>query len=1097
VTKYFYDTLNRVARTELPAVNGVVGVESRIYDDTGQLQQRTDPTGAVTVYTYDKLDHLKSETAVVRATITGTFAGNAVSTYGYHPAGAMLWRQDPAGNRTNFKVNAAGRTYESVDPLTYVTAYTHDQGGRITVAKDPLGRTDEYTYDLAGRLLKQERRTAAVAPAVGTALSSTSYGYDENGNQKTVTLARTGMFSYTYDALDRLVQVDQPTEPAISTSTYGYDIAGANTRVTNGNNQSFWTTYNVWGLPEKVIEPSTTAHPAEVDRSFVTAYDAAGNAVGESQPGGVAIAKVFDPLNRVSTVTGTGSAAVAPNATKAFTYDLMGRLKQVNSASATPIVLTYDDRGLAVSATNPSGNSSYNYDINGRMTKRVDAAGTTGFEWTARSELWKASSSLDATASVFSWNADSSVSTVVRGGTTRTYGYDGIGRVTVDLLKGTAPVGDLAKQSYGYDADGNVNQQVITLGTNTGNGTHTYDYDKAGRLKSWAKSGSAVVTYTYDGAGNRKTAGASTFSYDERNRLLTGVEAGVSTSYGYTARGSLSSSVSGGWTKSFVYDSLGRNTTSNNTTSGPSLPPATRVVFTYDGLDRPVSRAYGTGAATSFTYAGLEADPSSDGSGAAGQLWARSPGGTVFASKVGTTSYSVGQNRHGDLTHLFSAAGNGSYVSSRTYDPFGGVIATAGTVVPKIGFQGDYTDPNTGDVNMGARWYRPGVANFLSRDSYAGTLNTPVSLNRYTYANSSPLNYWDPTGREGDLVDPELGAALGFTPDELNSGVDAATALAAQQKAKALVSGNSVALSPSVSWAVENDGARVSRVGLGIAHDAAILATRIFVDGECDKQHTSCLGSDPSKHWKVTFLRSVIEAVNFEVAYSAQIALYELHRIVKTKEYRAARPIGAGDGTLNEVLFGYAHKWECRAEGKRNCVDWSGPRWNLSANLFGIAIGELASKLTGFLRTRNPRVGGRSGPWVDEATEFRVGGAVGQTTEGSCVSACGEMLSEGTQLQSELLKELGDWPRAAPEALAARLGGAWRGGSLTGDMALLAANRGPMGAVLKGLGTENHMVVISPLGGGTFYVRDPWAGGSNYLVTANWIEKHVTGGVFR
>jgi hypothetical protein len=38
-------------------------------------------------------------------------------------------------------------------------------------------------------------------------------------------------------------------------------------------------------------------------------------------------------------------------------------------------------------------------------------------------------------------------------------------------------------------------------------------------------------------------------------------------------------------------------------------------------------------------------------------------------------------------------------------------------------------------------------AAFLSRDTLFGELSTPISLNRYTYAYASPLDYWDPDGR--------------------------------------------------------------------------------------------------------------------------------------------------------------------------------------------------------------------------------------------------------------------------------------------------------------------------------------------------------------
>ena len=48
---------------------------------------------------------------------------------------------------------------------------------------------------------------------------------------------------------------------------------------------------------------------------------------------------------------------------------------------------------------------------------------------------------------------------------------------------------------------------------------------------------------------------------------------------------------------------------------------------------------------------------------------------------------------------------------------------------------------------MGARWYRPGTATFTNRDTILGHLQTPISLNRYTYAYGDPLGMWDPDGR--------------------------------------------------------------------------------------------------------------------------------------------------------------------------------------------------------------------------------------------------------------------------------------------------------------------------------------------------------------
>src|SRR5690606_37066904 len=88
---------------------------------------------------------------------------------------------------------------------------------------------------------------------------------------------------------------------------------------------------------------------------------------------------------------------------------------------------------------------------------------------------------------------------------------------------------------------------------------------------------------------------------------------------------------------------------------------------------------------------------------------------------------------HGDLVATFNA----SLVTSTAYDPFGSVTAQNGTA-PALGYQGEYTDPDTGKVNMHARWYQPGTGTFTSRDTATLDPIPSVQANRYTYANASP-----------------------------------------------------------------------------------------------------------------------------------------------------------------------------------------------------------------------------------------------------------------------------------------------------------------------------------------------------------------------
>jgi hypothetical protein len=53
-----------------------------------------------------------------------------------------------------------------------------------------------------------------------------------------------------------------------------------------------------------------------------------------------------------------------------------------------------------------------------------------------------------------------------------------------------------------------------------------------------------------------------------------------------------------------------------------------------------------------------------------------------------------------DLTALLNPA-TGALASSRSYSPFGQVTATGGTQTA-LGYQDQYTDPGSGNVNMGA-----------------------------------------------------------------------------------------------------------------------------------------------------------------------------------------------------------------------------------------------------------------------------------------------------------------------------------------------------------------------------------------------------------
>jgi RHS repeat-associated protein len=551
----------------------------------------------------------------------------------------------------------------------------------------------------------------------GLVVSGSSQTLDAAGNPVTMTSARGAIISYTYDSLGRVTQIVSPA----GSQSYGYDAVGNLTRSTDGRNNSTVTTFNAWNLSTATIEPSTAQDPSPGQRTFTTSYDRGGLPVQSVEPGGVQLTRSFDAWNQLTAENATQPVPQGPSVQKQFGYDAAGRLARVGSPSGDS-TYTYDDRGLLVAAAGVGGTASMAYNERGLPTTRTDSSGTASFGWLpSRDQLATVTDSTGGTRS-YAWNSFGQLSAESYGTALRQYGYDTAGRLSTDSLK-DAGGASLAGFAYSYDVSGNVASKTVNLPGNSQSGVHTYEYDLAERLTKWTING-AATPYQYDAAGNRTQAGAATYTYDARNRLQTG----PNETYSYSSRGALRQSTKNGVATTFTVDAAGR--TAQSVVAGQAP-----VNFQYDGLDRVLNR---NGAA--FTYTGTAMDPTGDGA----STFSRGPDGTpLWLTKAGVT-VAAGMDRHGDLAFTLNA--NLTVGSTSVYDPFGVPTVKTGPGTA-IGFQADWTEPSTGNVWMGARWYTPGNASFTTRDTYAGNPATPVSLNRYTYGSNNPIRYSDPTGR--------------------------------------------------------------------------------------------------------------------------------------------------------------------------------------------------------------------------------------------------------------------------------------------------------------------------------------------------------------
>jgi RHS repeat-associated protein len=87
----------------------------------------------------------------------------------------------------------------------------------------------------------------------------------------------------------------------------------------------------------------------------------------------------------------------------------------------------------------------------------------------------------------------------------------------------------------------------------------------------------------------------------------------------------------------------------------------------------------------------------------------------------------------------------GEITLANAYEPYGTLAQSAGSAQTSYGYTGEYTDPS-GMVYLRARFYMPNDGRFLTRDTWMGDTNRPLSLNRWMYGYGNPVKYTDPSG---------------------------------------------------------------------------------------------------------------------------------------------------------------------------------------------------------------------------------------------------------------------------------------------------------------------------------------------------------------
>lgn len=186
-------------------------------------------------------------------------------------------------------------------------------------------------------------------------------------------------------------------------------------------------------------------------------------------------------------------------------------------------------------------------------------------------------------------------------------------------------------------------------------------------------------------------------------------------------------------------------------------------IYTYDSANRLTGLSK-DGAAVTYGYNGLGDRLKQTINGDERDFSLDLNAGLTQVLAYGGDTYLYGLNRLGydnsgeTYQYLADALGsvrqvtksgvtNAGLTLSKSYDPYGNVIYSNGAET-SYGFTGEWQDNSlNGMIYLRARSYNPTTGTFLSKDSWDGDVNTPMSYNKWSYVNDNPVDYTDPTGQ--------------------------------------------------------------------------------------------------------------------------------------------------------------------------------------------------------------------------------------------------------------------------------------------------------------------------------------------------------------
>ena len=794
-TSFVYDDLGRPVSetTTRTDENGVVQTLTTLveYDDKGRVVAVTDPENNVTRFEFNEIDQ---ETAIIDPNLNRTefeyddrgnlvltrYADGTTETIGYDEEENKVSMTDRLGRTTRMTYDAAHRLLATIHPDSTPgddsdnprNINEYDAAGRLVATIDELGNRTEHEYDAANRKVLMRDALGQV----------TRFEYDERGFQTAVIDALGRRMEIVYDDNQRVVETifpdDTPADPsdnlrasatydAMDRKTSATDLGGITTQYEFDENGNLVAVVDPYGRRTEQVYDEQNNRIQQIDaagRVTLWAYDDVGRVTSRTLPEGQTESFSYDANgNRVGHVDFNSRSHT-------FIYDEMDREVSAIHADGITVTTVYSDVGLVLSVTDERGVTSHIFDERDRLTSIANPDGRTiSYSYDAASNRTR----LETANQVINYTFDglNRLENVTDRIGTSTYDYDAVGNIAgINYANGTRAarsydtLNRLLEVSQFDSSDVLFDRHTYTLDPNGNRLDHTelggrvatYTYDDLYLLLSEAVSdpnvGARDETYTYDAVGNRQSVTranslgttTTTYTFDGNDRLLSETAVGAvpsAVSYTYDDIGNQIGKTDGPVTTTYSYDSRNRMISVD---SG-------RIVYEYDASGIRQSRT------ESLQTRSYLVDPNRQFS----QVLEEQIEGAPFVD----VSYTYGidliaQHRRIDATSTLSdtyhydGIGSTRSLTSETgvvsdryaYTAFGELEDQFGSTPNSYLYAGEQYDDSLQKYYLRARYYDPGYGRFDRMDEWAGLPCTPITLNKYIYANGNPVSNIDPSG---------------------------------------------------------------------------------------------------------------------------------------------------------------------------------------------------------------------------------------------------------------------------------------------------------------------------------------------------------------